>query len=54
MDLHDLEKAWSARAPHGPMLSAPTFIGERLMIGAQTEIAVRERLRPSRANATLA
>ncbi len=40
---HDLEKAWAARPPHGPILSAPTFAGDRLMIGAQTEIAVARK-----------
>jgi hypothetical protein len=40
---HDLEKAWLARAPRGPIFSAPTFVGDRLMLGAQTEIAVARK-----------
>ena len=40
---HELEKAWAARASLGPILSAPTFAGDRLMLGAQTEIAVAGR-----------
>jgi hypothetical protein len=40
---HELEKAWAARASLGPLLSAPTFAGDRLMLGAQTEIAVAGR-----------
>lgn len=37
---HDLEKAWAARALQGQIYRAPTFVGNRLMLGAQTEIAV--------------
>jgi hypothetical protein len=40
---HELEKAWAACASQGPILTAPTFAGDRLMPGAQTEIAVARK-----------
>jgi hypothetical protein len=40
---HDLEKAWAARAPLGLIYRAPTFDGDRLMLGAETEIAVARK-----------
>jgi len=40
---HDLEKAWATRTPQAPIHSAPTFVGDRLTFGAQTEIAVARK-----------
>ena len=44
---HDLEKAWAARALQGPIYRAPTFVGDRLVLGAQTVIAVAHKATPT-------
>ena len=43
MPLHELEKAWAARAPFAPLFAAPTFVGDKLTLGAETEIAIAGR-----------
>jgi hypothetical protein len=43
MPFHDLEKAWAARASSCPIFAVPTFVGDKLMLGAQTEIATAGR-----------
>jgi hypothetical protein len=40
MPLQELEKAWAARAPFAPLFVAPTFVGDKLTLGAETVIAI--------------